>query len=87
MFNVKNTKTTSMTSKSEHDFENKAYNFIKKRLQYRCFSVKFLKILRRPILKTIYERLLDNHQVSPKCNIKRQLTLSTKVIKVDLPSF
>ena len=28
--------------------------FIKKRLQHRCFPVKFSKILRTPILKNIY---------------------------------
>ena len=32
--------------------------FVEKRLQHRCFSVKFAKILRTPILKNIYERLL-----------------------------
>ena len=35
-----------------------AGNFIKKRLQYRCFPMKFAKILRTPILKNICERLL-----------------------------
>ena len=33
-------------------------NFIKKRLQPRCFPVKFAKFLRTPILKGIFERLL-----------------------------
>ena len=33
-------------------------NIIKKRLQHRCFPVKFAKFLRTPILKNIYERLL-----------------------------
>ena len=32
--------------------------FIKNRLHHRCFSVKFAKFLRRPILKNISERLL-----------------------------
>ena len=36
----------------------KACNFIMKRLQYRCFSVKNAKFLRTPILKNIFERLL-----------------------------
>ena len=36
----------------------KACNFIIKRLQYRCFSVKNAKFLRTPILKNIFERLL-----------------------------
>ena len=33
-------------------------NFIKKRPQNRCFSVKFAKFLRTPILKNISKRLL-----------------------------
>ena len=36
----------------------KAWNFIKKRLQHRCFTVKFAKFLRTLILKSICERLL-----------------------------
>ena len=36
----------------------KACNFIKKRIQYRCFPVKFEKFLRRSILNNICERLL-----------------------------
>ena len=36
----------------------KACNFIKKRLQHKCFSVKFVKFQRTPILKNIFERLL-----------------------------
>ena len=35
----------------------KAYNFIKQRFQYRCFPVKFTKVLRKLILKSICERL------------------------------
>ena len=38
--------------------ELKACNFIKKRLQHRCFPVKFAKFLRTPILKNICGRLL-----------------------------
>ena len=34
-----------------------ACNFMKKRLQHRCFPVKFTKFLRAPILKSICERL------------------------------
>ena len=33
------------------------FNFIKKRLQHKCFPVKFAKSLRIPILKNICERL------------------------------
>ena len=36
----------------------KTCNFIKRRLQHRCFPVKFAKILRTPILENICERLL-----------------------------
>ena len=35
-----------------------ACNYIKNRLQHSCFSVKFAKYLRTPILKNIWERLL-----------------------------
>ena len=35
----------------------KACKFIKKRLKYRCFSVKIMKFLRTPIVKNICERL------------------------------
>ena len=34
------------------------FNFIKKRLQHRCFPVNIAKILKTPILKSICERLL-----------------------------
>ena len=37
---------------------SKARNFIKIRLQHRCFPVNFAKFLRTPILKNICERLL-----------------------------
>ena len=33
-------------------------SFIKKTLQHRCFPVKFVKFLRKPILKNICERML-----------------------------
>ena len=35
-----------------------ACNFMKKRLEYRCFPVNIAKFLRAPILKNICERLL-----------------------------
>ena len=38
----------------------KACNFIKKRLQHRCFAVKIAIFLRTPFLKNICERLLLN---------------------------
>ena len=34
------------------------WNFIKKRLQHKCFPVKFAKFLRAPILKNIHKWLL-----------------------------
>ena len=36
----------------------RAYNFIKKRLQHKCFSVKIGKFLTAPILENICKRLL-----------------------------
>ena len=36
----------------------RASNFIKKRLQHRCFPAKFAKFLKTSILKNIWERLL-----------------------------
>ena len=33
-------------------------NFLKKRLQHKCFPVKYVKLLRTPILKNICKRLL-----------------------------
>ena len=36
----------------------KACNFITKKVQHRCFPVRFAKFLRIPILKNICERLL-----------------------------
>ena len=41
-------------------------NFIKKRLQHRCFPAKFAKFLRTPISKDIYERLLLSIDLFPK---------------------
>ena len=38
----------------------KACNFVKKRLQYRCFPVDIAKFLRTPILKSICKQLLLN---------------------------
>ena len=36
----------------------KAYIFIKKRLQHRCFAVNIAKFLRTPVLKNVCKRLL-----------------------------
>ena len=35
-----------------------ACNFVKKRLQHRCFSMKFVKFLRAPFFKEHLRRLL-----------------------------
>ena len=42
-----------------------AFNFIKKRLQHRCFPVKFAKFLRTLILKYICKRLLLYVKINP----------------------
>ena len=47
---------------------------IKKRLQYRCFPVKFAKFLRTLILKNICERLLQKRVVL----IMKKILLSHK---------
>ena len=44
----------------------KAHNFIKKRLQHKCFPVKFAKFLRTPNLKKICERLVLSIDLFPK---------------------
>ena len=45
---------------SQENSRPKARNFIKKRIQHRCFPVEFTKFLRTPILKNVIERLLLN---------------------------
>ena len=52
-----------MSSEKFHKFHMKTpvlefFKFIKKRLQHRYFSVKLVKLLRKPILKNIFEQLL-----------------------------
>ena len=42
-------------------------NFIKKKLQHRCFSVNIAEFLRTPILKNICERLLLSIPISGQC--------------------
>ena len=48
----------------------KTCNFIKKRLQHRCFSVNILKFLRTPILKNICQRLRSNKTIF--CSLFKQ---------------
>ena len=46
-------------------FRSQTWNFIKKRLQHRCFSVNTAKFLGTPILRNIYElRLLYQSELS-----------------------
>ena len=40
-----------------------AFNFIKKRLQHRCFPVNFVKFIKTPILKNIYKRSVNLFRV------------------------
>ena len=43
--------------------DHQACNFLKKRLQHRCFLVHIAKFLRTPLLKNICERLLLHLEV------------------------
>ena len=59
----------------------------KKRLQNRCFSVKFAKFLRTTILKKICERLLLNLSGIPRSSVKRfqrniQMELEKPIFKI-----
>ena len=45
-------------------------SFIKKRLHYSCFSVKFVKFLRTPILENICEQLLQKKFLINSLNVK-----------------
>ena len=51
-------KTTVIESLFNKVADLQACNFTKKRLQHRCFPVKFVKFFRTTILKNICERLL-----------------------------
>ena len=46
-----------------------ASNFVKKRLRYRCFSVKFAKRLITTILNNIRERLLLSFDIKNECKL------------------
>ena len=58
-------KTPVLKSLFNRGADLQACNFIKKRLQYRCFPVEFWKILRTPTLKNICKRLLMKPVLSP----------------------
>ena len=53
-------------------------NFVKKRLQQWCFPVKFAELLRTPILKNIFERLLLQFLSHGSCSLLNVINLSTK---------
>ena len=59
-------------------------SFIKKRLQRRCFSVKFAKFLRKPILKNTCVRLIL--VFGNKCNNRSKEPL-VGFVKVDIVNF
>ena len=51
-------KTLALESLFNKVADLQAYNFIKRRVRHSCFPVKFVKLLRTPILNNISERLL-----------------------------
>ena len=67
----------------------KAYIFIKKRLQHRCFAVNIAKFLRTPILKNVCKRLLlilnwwSRHQ-NRNQNLDRLFTMCVKTVQFSL---
>ena len=59
-----------------------ACNFIKKRIQNRCFLVKFAKFLRTPILKNMCERLLlKNFDISQNSPILSIIKSGSSLVK------
>ena len=60
-FRIFHRKTPVLESLFNKTADLQTSNFIKKRLQHRCFTTKFSKILTMPILKKIWERLLLVH--------------------------
>ena len=55
-------------------------NFIKKRLQHRCFTLNIAKFLRAAILKNIYKRLFLNEEVNLRHRHKPLMALSQKCL-------
>ena len=51
--------------------------FIKKRLQYRCFPVNFVKHLGTPILKNIYEQVLLHFKYYTPANNRAKVITKT----------
>ena len=50
---------TSASESLFHKVAGQTCNFIKKRLQQRCFPMNIAKLLRSPILKSIWKRLFS----------------------------
>ena len=50
--------------------------FYKRRLQHKCFLVKFVKFLRTPILKNICQQLLLDESQTRKCCITSPIALT-----------
>ena len=68
----------------------KTCSFIKKRLQHRCYLVKFVKFLRTAFLKNICERLLPKNDrslfVIPLRQLQKVVLSGKNVIKISKPS-
>ena len=69
-------KTSQNLQEDNFVFGMRACHFIKKRLQYTCFSVSFAKCLWKPILQNICQRL-PLLSVKPKKNTFTKFTLGT----------
>ena len=77
MFSWENSRSSFffLNSRSSRPNIKKACNFIKKRLQHRCFPVNIAKLFRTPILKNICGRLLLK-EVAILKNTSEQLLLT-----------
>ena len=66
----------------------KVWKFIKKRLQHKCFPVKFMKFSRTPIFINICERLLLINWTSTfisKCKLKEEFSICLWVFGISSP--
>ena len=59
--------------------KHSACMFFKNRLQHKCFSVKFAKLLRIPVLRNIYKQLLLEVFYKETCSLKLCNIPKTKV--------
>ena len=72
-------KKNYMQNSQENTCVGETCNFIKKRLQYKCFPVNFMKFLGMPILKNIYERpLLHFKYYTPANNTAKAVAKYSK---------